>query len=283
MQGKGHERRLIDCVCGFSPTLQAVIVMAAEDEQNRKSPLGRLSEAAFDALVRSLEAPATLFAENLLRDYKRSPSEGEALAYQAAFKLHKHGLHERRYDASRAPIECYYYAILRREVQNHGRRIDRSFSNVMDPATAGPDHLGSFVDLEELLAVINMLRDQDREMLLFLVNGFSPDDICEVLGLTKKEVYKRTFRARQAFRQLWNQRKRRQDDAAWLEALVDPDEAQRVIVFLPRMERTILEYLLKGYAIDEICDVTDVPRDRIHARIFAAKERFSELWDKRQR
>src|SRR4051794_20215413 len=96
-----YDCRLIDCVRGFSPTLQAVVAMAAEDEQDQKSPLNRLREAAFEALVNDLEASAVCFAENLLRRLKGSTCDGVDLVNRVAYKLYSRGFREQRYDPGR--------------------------------------------------------------------------------------------------------------------------------------------------------------------------------------
>lgn len=275
--------RSLDKVQHFSPDLQAVVVMAAHLDPNDASPIRRLGAAAFDALADRFEASGIVFAEKMLHQRIGRTDEGDEIANWSLFRLHRGALCKLSYNPSLGSIWGFYCAILRREVVSYIRK--------KRPEPVGDDLLlqigastfDAFVDREEMLHVINMLPEPEREVLFFISEGYSAEEISDVTGLSTRKVYRRTYKARARFRQIWEERKGRQDDVAWLEALIDRDEALRVIGQLSAQDQRLLGYVLNGHNIDEISKAIRQPKEEVYRRVFAAKGRFSERWHNRGR
>ena len=113
------------------------------------------------------------------------------------------------YNPAKGTPEQWVWAIARNQVYTAARKKKR-WNDIFGRLPENEDYIPGAARIDEggtdrqLLAkeyreeCFSRLRsEQDRELLELKINGFEPDEIAEMMGLTPSQVYVRTFRLRQ--------------------------------------------------------------------------------------
>jgi RNA polymerase sigma factor (sigma-70 family) len=269
---------LADRIPDFSENLLAVVNMAAGVEQDPSPRLRQLGEQAFQALVQTLEPDGNAVARALLLRFHKPAEDAKDIVQTASYRLWKNGLRNHQYRLSCSDVLRYFRAIVRHETANFLRKKMPVSGGTPLPSRGG-NGLDEIIEGEETRRIIEALPEREREVLLCRAHGFNSDQTAEATRLTKEQVFRYYHKARKRFREMWRQRQRRLEDAAWLEALVEPEAAVRVLTQLPPADQELLGFLLAHYSVQEISEMIGRTKAEVHGLVRAAKERFSNLWD----